>query len=79
MVTVAQSPVVIAPQPSVVKPVPPSLASAVPLASGEAPTVGQLVSSAYTLFLLLLIILCARHNIQISPKLNYEWQPWQDA
>ncbi|XP_041954237.1 POU domain, class 6, transcription factor 1 isoform X2 [Alosa sapidissima] len=49
VVTMAQSPVAIAPlvidpQPSVVKPVPPSLASAVPLASGEAPTVGQLVS-----------------------------------
>ena len=29
--------------------------------------------------LLLLIILHVGHNVQISPKLNYARQPWQDA
>lgn len=44
IVTVAQPPVVIAPQPSAGK-LASSLSSAVPIACAEMPTVGQLVSS----------------------------------
>ncbi|XP_030625733.1 POU domain, class 6, transcription factor 1 isoform X1 [Chanos chanos] len=47
IVTVTQSPVVIAPQPSAAKSVT-SLSSAVPIACGDLPTVGQLVSKPQT-------------------------------